>query len=110
MNFTYSVTEPPDGQWGSLRPDGTWTGKVGMLQEKKADLGTRQLTHTCSMITTEILYFIAITDLTVTKARSAGITFSEPIFEEFHAVFIKRPNDGLHFLAYIDSMQKNRES
>ena len=39
MNFTYSVTEPPDGQWGSLRPDGTWTGKVGMLQEKKVDLG-----------------------------------------------------------------------
>ena len=38
MNFTYAVTEPPDGQWGAIRPDGTWTGMVGMLQEKKVDL------------------------------------------------------------------------
>ena len=38
MNFTYTVTEPPDGQWGAIRPDGTWTGMVGMLQEEKVDL------------------------------------------------------------------------
>ena len=41
MNFTYTVTEPPDGQWGAIRPDGTWTGMVGMLQEKKVDLCMR---------------------------------------------------------------------
>ena len=41
MNFTYTVTEPPDGQWGAIRPDGTWTGMVGMLQEEKVDLCTQ---------------------------------------------------------------------
>ena len=43
MNFTYTVTEPPDGQWGAIRPDGTWSGMVGMLQEKQVDFCKYQL-------------------------------------------------------------------
>ena len=26
MNFTYSMTYPPDRTWGSLEKDGTWSG------------------------------------------------------------------------------------
>ncbi len=46
LNFTYSLTGPPDGEWGVLRGDsnGTfWTGMVGQLERKEADLCTAGL-------------------------------------------------------------------
>ena len=49
MNFTYAVTEPPDGQWGAIRPDGTWTGMVGMLQEKKVDFCMLISNYNCTL-------------------------------------------------------------
>ena len=39
MNFTYTVIPPIDGQYGSIKPDGTWTGKVGMLTRHEVDMG-----------------------------------------------------------------------
>ena len=39
MNFTYTVIEPPDGEWGVLRDDGTWSGMVGQLEAKVVDFG-----------------------------------------------------------------------
>ena len=39
MNFTYTLRKPPDGQWGSLMKNGTWTGMVNELHLKKADIG-----------------------------------------------------------------------
>ena len=35
MNFTYTLVEPEDGQWGVELEDGNWTGLVGMLQWKR---------------------------------------------------------------------------
>ena len=29
LNFTYQTIEPPDGQWGTAGPNGTWTGLIG---------------------------------------------------------------------------------
>ena len=39
MNFTYTLKEPPDGEWGAQRADGSWTGMIGMLETKAADVG-----------------------------------------------------------------------
>ena len=39
MNFTYTVIQPPDGQYGALLPDGTWSGMVGMLQREEVYMG-----------------------------------------------------------------------
>ena len=39
LNFTYSLTKPPDGQWGSLQSDMSWTGMVGMLNRGDIDIG-----------------------------------------------------------------------
>ena len=39
MNFTYSLTEPPDGEWGGQRADLSWTGMIGMLETKAVDIG-----------------------------------------------------------------------
>ena len=38
LNFSYTAYPSPDGQWGTLREDGSWTGVVGELQRKKADI------------------------------------------------------------------------
>ena len=39
LNFTYTVTIPPDGEWGSMKDDGTWSGMVGQLETKIVDIG-----------------------------------------------------------------------
>ena len=39
LNFTYDLTKPPDGQWGSIQSDMSWTGIVGMLTRGDIDIG-----------------------------------------------------------------------
>ncbi|XP_069182975.1 glutamate receptor ionotropic, delta-2-like [Procambarus clarkii] len=39
LNFTYTFVRPPDGSWGTMRPDGSWSGMVGLVKEEKADIG-----------------------------------------------------------------------
>ena len=35
LNFTYKLRPPPDRQWGAKRADGSWTGIIGELDEKR---------------------------------------------------------------------------
>lgn len=30
----YELVQPPDNDWGELRPDGRWTGMIGQLQRE----------------------------------------------------------------------------
>ena len=39
LNFSYVTILPPDGEWGALKDDGTWSGMVGQLDSKTVDLG-----------------------------------------------------------------------
>ena len=39
LNFTFAITKPPDEQWGAIQSDGTWTGMVRELEQRKADIG-----------------------------------------------------------------------
>ena len=39
LNFTYDLTQPPDGQWGAIQSDGSWSGLVGMLMRGEIDIG-----------------------------------------------------------------------
>ena len=39
LNFSYHATNPPDGEWGALKADGTWSGMVGQLETKIVDIG-----------------------------------------------------------------------
>ena len=43
LNFTYVLKRPPDGQWGSLQSDGTWSGMIRELQEERIDIGSTSL-------------------------------------------------------------------
>ena len=84
MNFTYTLIKPPDGQWGSIQPDGTWSGMINLLANQDVDIAT--------------------TDFTVTEERSAVMTFAVPITEIYHTLFIKNPAEKFNLLAYIEPM------
>ena len=62
LNFTINFIIPNDGQWGSLVNYSSWTGMIGMLVNKEAD--------------------IAVADLSTTEARQRVVTFGRSIAEE----------------------------
>ena len=39
MNFTFAASKPPDMAFGSLNPDGSWTGMIGELMNQNTDIG-----------------------------------------------------------------------
>ena len=84
MNFTYTLIKPPDGQWGSIQPDGTWSGMVNLLANQDID--------------------IAATLFAVTEERSTVMTFTNTISESYHSLFIKNPAETFNLMAYIEPM------
>ena len=40
MNFTFSLKKSPDGQWGAILANGSWTGMVKDLQNDVFDVGS----------------------------------------------------------------------
>ena len=84
MNFTYTLIKPPDGQWGSIQADGTWSGMVNLLANQDVDIATAPFT--------------------VTEERSVVMTFASPITQIYHTLFIKNPAENMNLLAYIKPM------
>ena len=84
MNFTYKLIKPPDGQFGTIQPNGTWSGMVNLLANKDID--------------------IAAAPFTVTQDRSVVMTFASPITQIYHALFIKNPAERFNLMAYIEPM------
>ena len=84
LNFSYTVTKPPDGEWGVLKSDGSWSGMVGQLETKEVDL--------------------AVADFTVTEERSKAITFSNPLDEIYHAIIIQNPVNAYNYEAYTSPL------
>ena len=37
LNFTYNITLPKDGKWGTKQTDGSWNGLIGELHRKELD-------------------------------------------------------------------------
>lgn len=46
LGFSYRIVTPDDGEYGTLRPNGNWTGMIGMIQNQKADLILHRLSMT----------------------------------------------------------------
>ena len=46
MNFTYTLIKPPDGQWGAIQSDGSWSGTVNLLANEIIDIGVTDFTIT----------------------------------------------------------------
>ncbi|CAC5375410.1 unnamed protein product [Mytilus coruscus] len=75
LNFTYELTSPPDGQWGTETPNGSWTGLVGQLQQRDVD--------------------IVAAPLTIQTDRERVIDFTYPYFYEPSVILIKKPDPNL---------------
>ena len=84
MNFTYTIKKTY--MWGSVT-NGTWNGMVGMLNDKLAD--------------------IAVTDLTITSARSTVVDFLPALMEISEELYMKNPGDAFSTVSYIGSFTKS---
>lgn len=58
LRFKSEILEPADKEYGRLLPDGNWTGLVGMVQKKEAD--------------------ISFGNLAITEERTLAVDFSFP--------------------------------
>ncbi|KAK2139587.1 hypothetical protein LSH36_1706g00022 [Paralvinella palmiformis] len=72
LNFTYTLSRVPDGQFGNSKPDGNWTGLIGQLQRKEVDM--------------------CVASLSVTEQRKTVIDFVEYYFE-YGAAIMKKPDE-----------------
>ncbi|XP_068216610.1 probable glutamate receptor [Palaemon carinicauda] len=70
INFTYSLVRPPDRSWGIQRPDGSWTGMVGMIRRKEVDM--------------------AIGPFGITYLRAQVLDYTRSMFVDYVRVLAKR--------------------
>ena len=78
MNFTYTIKRAYE--WGNLVNVSDWSGMVGMVKKREAD--------------------IAIGDLTITHERSTAVHFLNSLMEVGEELFIKNPEDALSLESY----------
>ena len=73
FGFRYTLVQPAstDGLFGSRRPDGSWTGVIGMIVDGEADL--------------------AVGDISVTLERSSVVDYTYPFHIEPVSFFMLRP-------------------
>ncbi|KAF0291292.1 Glutamate receptor ionotropic, NMDA 2B [Amphibalanus amphitrite] len=73
LGFSYTLLKPAstDGLFGSQRPDGSWTGVIGLIVEGEADM--------------------AVGDISVTLERSAAVDYAYPFHIEPVSFFMLRP-------------------
>ena len=82
LNFTYKLRPPPDRQWGAKRADGSWTGIIGELDEKRADISPGPFG--------------------ITQARSEVVSYSVPLNQEYFQFYIKNPEGATNYQAYFE--------
>ena len=80
LNFSYVVTEPPDGQWGIEEYDGNWTGMIRQVQKAEVDF--------------------AAAPFTMNSKRERVIDFAAPYFYDQSVVIVKRPADDTKIFLY----------
>ncbi|KAK3792934.1 hypothetical protein RRG08_033784 [Elysia crispata] len=72
LNFSFTMVEPADNEWGRPLADGTWTGIVGMLQKHEID--------------------ISVAALVITTEREEVMDATFPYYYDNVAVIYKRPD------------------
>ena len=61
LNFSYIVIEPPDGEYGTLK-NGTWSGMVKQLVDRKADIAVHLTNNYERSLYTDIMNVAVQTD------------------------------------------------
>ncbi|ELU07171.1 hypothetical protein CAPTEDRAFT_216535 [Capitella teleta] len=75
LNFSYVLEEPRDGNWGVRDENGTWTGIIGQMQNKEADLSCAAITR--SYLRSQVMDFASL-----------------PFHIEYRGFMYKRPNSS----------------
>lgn len=78
LGYNYSIYEPPDQRYGFLLQNGSWTGMIKELIEKKADLAGL---------------------LSVTSKRSEVIDFSYPVMSVGYSILMRKPARSERYIA-----------
>ena len=60
MNFTVRHEIPADGQFGAMKKDGSWSGMIGMLVKREAD--------------------VSASALSINVPRSQAVDFVQPVY------------------------------
>ena len=83
LNFTTSISLPPDGNWGRLEEDGSWSGMVGGLLQNRTQ--------------------IVVSSLYKSQSRLQAITFSEPWAKAFIRFFVKYPEREARWTTFLET-------
>ncbi|XP_035218116.1 probable glutamate receptor [Stegodyphus dumicola] len=85
LGFRYELLTPPDREWGRLQQDGNWTGIIGMVQRKEADM--------------------ALCALGITHQRFEALNISEYYFSDSIKFVARIPGLASKANAYLHTFQ-----
>ncbi|XP_068212546.1 probable glutamate receptor [Palaemon carinicauda] len=71
LNFTYTLVEAADGEWGRILPNGSTTGMIGLCHRNEVDM--------------------ALGPFSITYLRSLIIDYSVPVYIDNSGIFLPRP-------------------
>ncbi len=105
LNFTFTVTEPPDRKWGTHLGNGSWNGMIQQLMDRHADFGN--LFHLCRAETISFIYLdflIGVADFSVTHQRSQVVSFGPTILRNSKQYFVQNPVETFNVWAFIEPL------
>ncbi|CAG2198776.1 GRID1 [Mytilus edulis] len=87
LNFTYEITRPLDGKWGSQMENGSWNGLIGHLERRDVDL--------------------VAAPLTMQIQRENAVDFAIPYYYYSAAILLKKPDpNAKKWRTLIDSLSE----
>ncbi|XP_045123554.1 glutamate receptor ionotropic, kainate 4-like [Portunus trituberculatus] len=75
LNFTYEWKRSPDGEWGVVAPDGSWSGMIGQLVRGDAD--------------------VIVGSVDFTSERARAIDFVVPIVYSSFRLLVRQPTSPI---------------
>ncbi|KAK2169681.1 hypothetical protein NP493_1182g00009 [Ridgeia piscesae] len=108
MNFSFTVTEPPDGQWGAFS-NGSYTGLIGQMQRKEADMIaapiSRQIHREKYMDFAEVPFYLEFTTVAIREPdpddNTVGLFFQPFKLEVWVFILVVIPISGVALLLYV---------
>ncbi len=83
-NFTYTIESPKDGTYGVYREGVGWTGIVGYIAKRKADL--------------------SLNGLAINQDRSQVVDYTLPIMSVTTKLHIIKPSEAINYHTYTAVM------
>ncbi|GFS67550.1 ionotropic receptor 93a [Nephila pilipes] len=80
LKFKYRAVHPDDNEWGVQMEYGKWSGAVGMILDRTADL---------------------VPFLGITRGRNRVVEFSEPVLTTSTAILVQRPREPPRTLIFL---------